>query len=92
MSGDGGGTRPAANWGLSGVMGVLALLGLVMASGAEDGVFYGTGLVLYALDLAAALGSPNVFSAASLDQMPKQDVAMALVERVAAVLAQVAPE
>jgi len=30
-----------------------------------------TGLVLYALDLAAALGSPNVFSAASLDQMPK---------------------
>ena len=28
----------------------------------------------------------------SLDQMPKQDVAMALVERVAAVLAQVAPE
>ncbi|MEZ5220257.1 MAG: molybdopterin-dependent oxidoreductase [Ilumatobacteraceae bacterium] len=31
-----------------------------------------TGLVLYALDLAAALGSPNVFSSASLDQMPKQ--------------------
>ncbi len=30
-----------------------------------------TGLVLYALDLAVALGSPNVFSAASLDQMPK---------------------
>ena len=30
-----------------------------------------TGLVLYLLDLAAALGSPNVFSAASLDQMPK---------------------
>jgi len=30
-----------------------------------------TGLVLYALDLAAALGSPNVFSAATLDQMPK---------------------
>ncbi|NOX31988.1 MAG: molybdopterin-dependent oxidoreductase [Actinobacteria bacterium] len=30
-----------------------------------------TGLVLYALDLAAAIGSPNVFSAASLDQMPK---------------------
>ena len=28
----------------------------------------------------------------SLDQMPKQDVAMALVERVAAVLAQMAPE
>ncbi len=31
-----------------------------------------TGMVLYVLDLAAALGSPNVFSAASLDQMPKQ--------------------
>lgn len=30
-----------------------------------------TGLVLYALALADALGSPNVFSAASLDQMPK---------------------
>lgn len=30
-----------------------------------------TGFVLYALDLAAALQSPNVFSAASLDQMPK---------------------
>ena len=30
-----------------------------------------TGLVLYALELAAALGSPNVFSSASLDQMPK---------------------
>lgn len=30
-----------------------------------------TGTVLYALDLAAALGSPNVFSSASLDQMPK---------------------
>jgi len=30
-----------------------------------------TGLVLYALDLASAIGSPNVFSAASLDQMPK---------------------
>lgn len=30
-----------------------------------------TGLVLYALQLAAALGSPNVFSAATLDQMPK---------------------
>lgn len=31
-----------------------------------------TGLVLYALDLVAALGTPNVFSAATLDQMPKQ--------------------
>lgn len=30
-----------------------------------------TGLVLYVLDLVAALGSPNVFSAATLDQMPK---------------------
>lgn len=31
-----------------------------------------TGLVLYVLELAVALGSPNVFSAATLDQMPKQ--------------------
>jgi hypothetical protein len=38
---------PAANWGLGVVMAVLALLGLVMASGAEDGVFYGTGLGLF---------------------------------------------
>jgi anaerobic selenocysteine-containing dehydrogenase len=30
-----------------------------------------TGLVLYALELATALGSPNVFSTATLDQMPK---------------------
>lgn len=30
-----------------------------------------TGLVLYALDLAATLGSPNVFTAASIDQQPK---------------------
>jgi anaerobic selenocysteine-containing dehydrogenase len=31
-----------------------------------------TGLVLYVPDLAAALGTPNVFSTATLDQMPKQ--------------------
>lgn len=34
-------------------------------------VVHRTGLVLYALELAEALGSPNVFSSASLDQMPK---------------------
>lgn len=34
-------------------------------------VVHRTGLVLYVLELAAALGSPNVFSSASLDQMPK---------------------
>jgi anaerobic selenocysteine-containing dehydrogenase len=31
-----------------------------------------TGIVLYLLDLIAALGSRNVFSSASLDQIPKQ--------------------
>lgn len=31
-----------------------------------------TGIVLYLLDLIAALGSPNVYSSASLDQIPKQ--------------------
>ncbi len=30
------------------------------------------GLLLYLMELAAALGSPNVFSTATLDQMPKQ--------------------
>lgn len=34
-------------------------------------VVHRTGLILYVLELAAALGSPNVFSSASLDQMPK---------------------
>ena len=34
-------------------------------------VVHRTGFVLYALELAEALGSPNVFSSASLDQMPK---------------------
>jgi len=34
-------------------------------------VVHRTGLVLYIEELAAALGSPNVFSSASLDQMPK---------------------
>lgn len=34
-------------------------------------VVHRTGLVLYIEELAAALGTPNVFSSASLDQMPK---------------------
>jgi hypothetical protein len=32
---------------LGGVMGVLGLLGLFLASGAKDSVFYGTGLGLF---------------------------------------------
>jgi hypothetical protein len=32
---------------LSGVMGLLALLGLFVAAGARDGVFYATGLGLF---------------------------------------------
>lgn len=40
-------TGSAGGWALAVVMGVLALLGLVMASHAQDGVFYGTGLGLF---------------------------------------------
>jgi hypothetical protein len=35
------------NFVLGGVMGVLALLGLFVASAAKDGVFYATGLGLF---------------------------------------------
>jgi hypothetical protein len=35
-------------WVLGGVMALLSLLGLVLASAAEDGVLYGTGLVFFA--------------------------------------------
>lgn len=42
MSGDIG------SWVLGGVMALLALLGLGLASHAEDDVFYGTGLGLFA--------------------------------------------
>lgn len=34
-------------WTLAVLMGLLSLLGLVMASGAEDEIFYGTGLALF---------------------------------------------
>lgn len=37
----------AGSWALAVVMGLLSLLGLVMASQAEDSVFYGTGLGLF---------------------------------------------
>ena len=40
----GGGTASA--WVLGVIMGLLALLGLAMASAAVDGIFYATGLVL----------------------------------------------
>jgi hypothetical protein len=36
-----------APWILGGLMGLLSLLGLVMANGAKDGVFYGVGLVFF---------------------------------------------
>lgn len=36
------------SWVLAVIMGLIALLGLVMASGAEDEVFYVTGLALFA--------------------------------------------
>ena len=39
------------SWGLAVVMGIIALLGLVMASQAGDAVFYGTGLALFAFSL-----------------------------------------
>ena len=34
-------------WVLGGVMGLLALVGLIMASGAADGMFYFTGLLFF---------------------------------------------
>lgn len=34
-------------WTLAVLMGLLSLLGLVMASGASDRIFYGTGLALF---------------------------------------------
>lgn len=37
-----------ANWILGGVMVVVGLLGLFMASSAGDGIIYATGLVLFA--------------------------------------------
>jgi hypothetical protein len=40
-------TGSVGSWALAVAMGLLALLGLVMASGAQDGVFYGTGLGLF---------------------------------------------
>ena len=36
------------SWALAVVMGLVALLGLVMASQAGDQIFYGTGLALFA--------------------------------------------
>lgn len=38
-------------WILGVIMGLLALLGLIMASGATDPVFYGTGLALTAFGI-----------------------------------------
>ncbi|MDX1541688.1 MAG: hypothetical protein R3349_09825 [Geminicoccaceae bacterium] len=35
-------------WTLAILMALLSLVGLIMASGAEDEVFYGTGLALFA--------------------------------------------
>lgn len=34
-------------WTLAVLMGLLSLVGLVMASGADDEIFYGTGLALF---------------------------------------------
>jgi hypothetical protein len=38
---------PSGPFILGGVAGLLALLGLFLASAAQDGVFYGTGLALF---------------------------------------------
>jgi hypothetical protein len=45
---DGAMKRDVAPWVLGGVMALLALLGLGLASRAEDDVLYGTGLGLFA--------------------------------------------
>lgn len=41
----------AGAWILGVIMGLIALLGLVMASGAVDPIFYGTGLALTAFGI-----------------------------------------
>jgi len=38
---------PLGPWILGGIMGLLGLFGLFLASGAEDRVFYGSGLALF---------------------------------------------
>lgn len=40
-------------WSTGFVMALIAMLGLVMASGARDDVFYGTGLLLFAFGILA---------------------------------------
>ena len=39
--------NPTSVWILGGIMGLLSLVGLFMASHAHDTVFYGTGLALF---------------------------------------------
>lgn len=43
-------------WVLGGVMALLSLLGLVLASAAEDTVFYGTGLALFVFGVLFIFG------------------------------------
>ena len=43
-------------WILGGAMALLSLLGLVLASAAEDGIFYGTGLALFGFGVLFVFG------------------------------------
>jgi hypothetical protein len=43
-------------WILGGVMALLSLFGLALASAAEDGVFYGTGLTLFGFGVLFIFG------------------------------------
>jgi hypothetical protein len=45
-----------APWILGGVMGLLSLCGLFLASAAQDNVFYGTGLALFVFGILFIFG------------------------------------
>lgn len=47
---------PVGPWVLGTVMGLLSLIGLALASAAEDTVFYGTGLVLFVFGVLFIFG------------------------------------
>ena len=48
-----------APWLLGAAMGLLGLIGLGLASAAEDGVFYGTGLALFLFGVLFVFGLIN---------------------------------
>jgi hypothetical protein len=46
-TGENAGSNDTGTWVLGGIMGVVSLFGLFIASRAADAVFYGTGLALF---------------------------------------------